>query len=291
MSTKTLYEDHLPVLFEMKEQISLKSAVSFVQYMINISGTKEPRFRLITLIGERHNKEFDCGNSTSISIADYVTTYIDRDSKTMVLLEMDIEQYIDGNYPKSVPLNSILEKDDKYHSNMRYYDPRNLFLPIKDRYALYNTKLKLNHSDRELWDIYGKPFYEKWSKISGHALSEKSYGKEQKYFLTNIFYNSINKNFKEVYDILHSDNDSSKCIHKLRICWLKVTDWFIMSIMMNDSEENTAIAIMGDIHLSHIVDEILLTNGKLNDSRDATSGSCVNLFETIYMESLLNNSV
>ena len=58
-------EQKNPVLFERKEEIYLKSAVSFVQYMINISPTKKPRFRLLTLIGERHTKEFECGSNNT----------------------------------------------------------------------------------------------------------------------------------------------------------------------------------------------------------------------------------
>ena len=38
------------VLFELNNK-SLQSATSFVQYMVNISRVKTPRFRLITLIG------------------------------------------------------------------------------------------------------------------------------------------------------------------------------------------------------------------------------------------------
>ena len=290
-------EQKNPVLFERKEEIYLKSAVSFVQYMINISPTKKPRFRLLTLIGERHTKEFECGsNNTSISIADYVTTYIDEDPNTMVLLEMDEEQYSTGKCPKSIPIKSILTKKNKngksYHKYLKYYDPRNLFLGIKDRYALYNSNVELDLDDTELWNMYGEPFFQKWTKLTNEALSGNSYGKEQEFFLLNILAKSIEGAFKEVGDILHSGVDSSECVHKFRICWLKVTDWFIMSFMMdNSSDANTAIAIMGDLHLSHIVDEILLTNGRLNDSREAASGACINLFKTVSMASLVNNDV
>ena len=281
-----------PVLFAKSEQIYLKSATSFVQYMINISLTEEPRFRLVTLIGEKHNTEFDCDNS-SISVSDYVTNYIDKDPNTMVLLEMDRNQYYTSKIPKSVPIRSILIKknnnDESYHRYLKYYDPRNLFLGMKDRYALYNSKITLEHSDTELWNIYGLPFYEKWTELSSAALSTNLYGKEQLFFLTDILAKSIESNFKQVGDILHSDADSSKCIHKLRICWLKVTDWFILSILLDsNSNSNTAIAIMGNLHLTHIVDQILLTNGMINDSRNGKEGACVNLFETVSMVDLSN---
>ena len=282
-----------PVLFTLEKNIYLESAVSFVQYLINISPTEEPRFRLLTLIGERHMKKFECGDKESISVAEYVTNYVDEDPNTMVLLEMDEEQYSSGKCPKSVPIKDILTKknnnDESYHKFLKYYDPRNLFLGSKYRYELY-SKTELVLDDKELWNRYGEPFFQKWTDLTSRALSNNSYGKDQREFLTNILTKSIEGSFKNVYNILHSEADSSECVHNFRLCWLKVTDWFIMSFLMDNSNTaNTAIAIMGNLHLTHIVDEILLTNGRLNDSRDAEDGDCVNLFKSVKMKTLINN--
>jgi len=203
------------VLFELNNN-SLQSATSFVQYIVNISRVVEsPRFRLITLIGERHNFEFSC-SKPSITIEEYVKKYLKRDSKTMVLLEMDKNQYDKSEYPNSVPIRAILENKE-YHRHLKYYDPRNDFLGNGSRYALYNSKLDLlvDKSRDEIIELYTKPFYEKWSLLSKAELKKHSYNynREQLKFLTKDLYKEIYRSFEDVKKY------SSNYIHKLRICW------------------------------------------------------------------------
>ncbi len=51
-------DDHL--LF-IESDTKLQSTLSFVQYVINVSTTDIPKRRLVTLIGEAHNRAFTCG--------------------------------------------------------------------------------------------------------------------------------------------------------------------------------------------------------------------------------------
>lgn len=280
----TTEKDYQHVLFEKKKK-SLQSATSFVQYMVNISKTNEvERFRLITLIGEFHDTDFTCGKP-SISIEEYVINYIKRDSKTMVLLEMDNNQYAEHKYPQSVPIRSILENTE-VHQYLKYYDPRNSFLPKQDRYRLYDSSINLekDKSCKDLWDLYGKPFKKMWSQLSEQELKKHSYNKKNLTFLRKSLYKDISDSFKDV------ENNLDNCVYKLRICWLKVTDWFIMSKILADSEENTAIAIMGEYHLEHITEQIINNNMSIRiNQRNKESKNCVSLFETCYIALFKDN--
>jgi len=274
-------------LFEIQKN-SLQSATSFVQYLIDVSGNpKTPRYRLLTLIGEHHNEKFGCGDAPTISIAEYVTAYLERDAKTLVLLEMDHDQHTRGEIPLSEPIRDILIKcTPTYLSHMRYYDPRNIFLLPHDRYELYDTKKGLEMSGEEMWVKYGEPFYNKWSDISTQALSHHSYGPKQSIYLRETLPKNIGNDFRKIHSVI-SGSDKSRGLEMFRRVWMKVTDWFMMSIMMDSgSSANTMIAIMGNNHLTHIADEILKDGGKMIDQRGKHDNNCVNLFQTMYIDGM-----
>lgn len=281
------------VLFEIQKN-SLRSATSFVQYFIDVSGNPETqRYRLLTLIGEHHNEKFGCGDTPTISISEYVTAYLERDPKTLVLLEMDHDQHTRGEIPLSEPIRDILTScTPAYLSHMRYYDPRNIFLLPQDRYELYDTKKVLEMSVEEMWAKYGEPFYNKWSDISTQALAHHSYGPKQSIYLRETLPKNIGNDFRKIHSVITGggkeqvkEQVKERGLELFRRVWMKVTDWFIMSIMMDSGREaNTMIAIMGNHHLTNIVDDILKDGGKMIDQRGKHDNNCVNLYQTVYLE-------
>ena len=221
----------------------LESAISFSQYVFNGN-------RLITLIGELHNKTFKCGkNAKSISICDYCEQAVLNNPKSRVLLE-----YSNGGkrckpddpyQMNSYSIRSICKKIEKIGK-------KNQLIPLDKRPIFLSRKVQD--------DLYGKG----WKKYKLHEDFEKAFvdpffnNKEyfdsippflQKYYNDMVsFFENIKKKIsnKEELDIIHRE---------LHDAWKLVADYFIIKEMLNDTNDvNEYILIIGEAHRINIDD-------------------------------------
>ncbi len=129
----------------IETEIRLASAVSFAQYLVPIGNTH----RLITVIGERHNNEFGCGDDVPTqTIAQYTIDTLVSNPTTLVLLEIDPTFIAEPRkWPKSVPIKEILtfvKKNpmlgSRLGSRVVGYDWRNTWIGADPREYLYHNE-------------------------------------------------------------------------------------------------------------------------------------------------------
>ena len=262
------------IVFEQTSQ-KLENAVSFSQYIIN-------GIRLVTLIGELHNKNFKCGkNVNSISICDYCKEAVLRNPKCRVLLEYyDGEKNCEPDDPEQMNSHSIrtifrkLLKIGKKNQIIPL-DKRPSFLSRQGQDDLYGKGWKKHKSHEEFKQVFVDPFFNNKERFGVIPPFMKNY------------YNEMVSFFEKI-DIDISKNENLDKIHrKLHDAWKLVADYFIIKEMLKDSNDvNEYILIIGEAHRINI-DSVFKNMSKhfitkMGDTQNGKKNDCItlSLFET-----------
>ena len=259
----------------------LESAVSFSQHVFN--GT-----RLITLIGELHNKSFKC-NAPSLSISSYCKKAVQRNPNCRVILEYcNGNEKIKSDDPSRMGSKSIrmtfkcLDKIGKKNQIIPL-DYRPYFLTRRGQNDLYGSGWKSYKTHDKIRQFFIVPFLtsvESPKIFNLNSISPNVSVYLKLYFDEMVsFFNSIDKQIAEkqpLYNIRANLLDAWKC----------VADFFIIrDIFEKDNNIDEYIIIVGEAHreninkiFNKIPDNLLKTLGE--PQKGKTEGNCVKLFQS-----------
>lgn len=259
-------------IFFLETHYELKDAIGFSQYIFS-------KIRMITLIGELHEKSFSC-EGKELSIPDYCYDIINKNPNARILLE-----YNNGQDPEKIgseiirTLYSKIKKIQKTNQIIPY-DVRGYFLGSKGQNDLYGKNFKNYDSPDKILDAFIKPFYKKYKNKQGNIFS--LYGKYNPYikkYLLEDYYNHILQQFsKATYLTVNNQNP----LQILKDAWKEVSDYFILSNILKEDNIDEYIVISGKAHyinIQNIINKLPNFFLKLNN-QEGSSLKCVNLYKT-----------
>lgn len=172
-------DDHV---FVENPDIKLQSAVSFAQYVLNN--------KLITIIGEYHEREFGCQDGyKTITIADYALNILRTNVNSRVLLEIDPD-FIDHErkWPNSAPIREILKRAPReVRGRITGYDYRNWWIGADNRERLYHdTAAVYRLNTIQIIDMYITPFFSRVQAFMATQISPENYTNERQLKLISI---------------------------------------------------------------------------------------------------------
>lgn len=256
----------------------LGSAINFKQYVFNNN------HKIITIIGEYHNYDFNCVNNKDIS--DYCVERVNNNSNCRILLEYS--KYDDPKTIGSTTINSTYKKLLK-HKKQKHIIPvdfRTLFLKSDGQSKLYDIKWeKEGHLNKnKILKAYINSFFVKAKKIltiSPKKYNPESYRNIYRYISTVIApeFNFINDNFDRF--------DIGPLQEELRLVWNKVMDIGILIQILKKDTTDEYIVIAGNRHCNNIQRMLELyfhSEFKLIHSQTYTESKCIQLNGTYKKE-------
>jgi hypothetical protein len=250
---------------------TLESAVCFLQYIIRC-------YRLVTLIGELHNKNFKC-NQSSLSISEYCKNATSRNPNCRVILE-----YYKDDDPLRMGSKSIrttfrlLESIGKKNQIIPL-DYRPYFLTRKGQNDLYGGGWKTYKTHDKVRKAFLLPFFKNTTVFEVN----KNYSQEESEFLRN-YLNNMLIYFKNIDIELTQKKNLDDIREKLVKGWAIVADYFIIKEIFKPNNVDEYILILGRAHIKNI--ERVFNNFSLNflfqisDHQIGKNRNCVTLFQT-----------
>lgn len=254
-------------------EYQLSDAIGFSQYVLD-------KQRLITLIGELHEKEFKC-QYKSISIDDYCIKRLSKNSNCRILLE-----YNAGANPNLIGSKTIRNIYNKLENKNKIipYDYRSYFLGVGGQNDLYTRGFLKYKSREDLYNSFVKPYYDKISNNSDiFKINNKLYSL-QSYKLLFSYNNFIQEKFNKISIILQDANYNIKNnIHTiLKEIWKHVCDYFLLKILLvEDNAVNEMIVVLGKKHYTNVADMFSKKSNILQilSQNNKGEGNCVRLFK------------
>ena len=221
-----------------KTKVTLRDATAFSQYIIGRS--------LITIIGELHNKLFECKGET-VSISDYIADILNTNESSMVILEYQKDRDDVGSLLSKTIVDTyrkVIAKD-----KIEPFDNRNAFLGEENHFRLYNDPNLIYLTKDDIYYMYMKPFYDKageYLSLDGHLYQEDAIT-----FLYNNYSKSINNELDNLSQNLNSMNNDI-IIHKLKFIWAKVADFYVFKVIMAKKSPQEIIVLAGH-NIRHVL--------------------------------------
>ena len=261
----------------IETNIAISSIVSFSQYIIN--------GRLITLIGEIHNKKFKC-EGKYMSLNKYVENRLVNNDKAAVFLEFnkDTDKIKDlGSQNLIKTVKSLKKKGIKIprknglnNHRIKSIDHRDYFFKSYNLYA--NEKYFLKGDKTKIIDEFILPyFYVKKKLINNdgdnvHADGDDMYIKSLINYKTHnisiddhifnylkkFYIPKMEKEFTDIYedtvnDIIFDKSSKYILLHKLQVLWANFLDFYIMIEIFNlNCNYNEIIILVGDLHYTNL---------------------------------------
>lgn len=251
----------------------LNSATSFSQYIYS-------NVRLITMIGELHNIKFTCGSS-SMSVAEYCMTALQRNPKCVVMLEFGLQ-----TDPRSINSANIVEtytmlSKSNYTQQIVPFDMRPFFLTQAIQNDLYGDRYNL-YDQKGVFDAFITPFYTKWRENPTIFSLSGNYTQEAGRYLTEVYFTDM----KNTFDLIAAEINGGvplKDIHlKLNHAWKKVSDYFVLTLLLRVDDIDEYIILLGEEHRFNL--EKILTSFPdmltLNTQSNKKQSDCVSLYSS-----------
>lgn len=260
------------VLYESK--LFLNNSVSFAQYVFKTS-------RLITLIGEDHNLDFNITKDNEISIASYCALAVTKNTNCRVMLELGTEKGEDPTTIHSSAIQSVYAelKKIKKENEIIYFDKRSYFLTRYIQEIIYNGGWKLkwveeeglskkeihaqiNTNRREIFTNYLEPFKTKKIELDIKKYDSQTWGfLSDIYSYLNTFYDFIEKKlfFILLPPILKQKIPEPPEIKTyLMQFWSSVTDYHIFACILSNEfkDVNEYIIIAGNNHIINLCNNL-----------------------------------
>ena len=249
---------------------TLESAVCFLQYIIRCC-------RLVTLIGELHNKSFKC-NESSLSISEYCKNATGRNPNCRVILE-----YYKDDDPLRMGSKSIrttfraLERIGK-KDQIIPLDYRSYFLTRKGQNDLYGDGWKTYKTHDKVRNSFIVPFLKNISLFE----MNKNYSEESEFL--KIYVNNMVKYFKKIDIELTQKKNLDDIREKLVKGWAIVADYFIIKEIVKQNDVDEYILILGKAHIKNIekVFKNIYANfvSQISDHQIGKNKKCVKLYKT-----------
>lgn len=259
-------------LIFIQSGIKLDSAFSFSQYIFK-------NIRLITMIGEKHEKSWPCPKP-SISISEYCRQSVVRNPKCKIMLE-----YNKGDDASRIASKAI--RDTYYELNkvgklnvIIPFDTRAFFLGVEGQTDLYGLGYNKHATS---WEKIGEDFIEPFFLKSRadpklFTVEEENYDSYIRQYLNN-YVKKIEKTFYKIAS--YFNKISGEKIHQmLKDVWKDVADFFILKYLLrNDDNTDEYIIILGLAHYDNLT-KILKDTTRNLVHRIGNSKDCVKLFQT-----------
>lgn len=259
-------------LQKKKDQSQLGTAVNLQQYI-----TADNQ-KIITIIAEYHNYNFNCLNNKEIS--EYCLEEVKDNQNCRILLE-----YSKYDNPKTIgskTINSTYNKlvKHKKENHLIPVDYRTLFLKPKGQSDLYDVHWKKsNYAVSEIIKRFIQPFYQSAIQIfsidSTHY-NYKSYLNIKKYITNEIVpqFNFILKNINQLATNL------SYLQTELKLIWNKVMDIGIVITILKRGKVNEFILIAGLRHcqnLKRMLNTYFKSDFRFIHEQERTEQTCIKL--------------
>lgn len=223
-------------LCRYKEQLNINSAREILQY-------QQSNSPLITIIGEIHEHDFNCGDE-NMSLLDFCRLRIEENKKCKILLEYPPNFKQQDRIGSKIIRDVFTSSDTKVRKFSSGVDIRSEFIGIHNQNILYHNEDYLPKDVEKIKEIFINSFsIEKMKKICGVENEE--------------YINRIKYKFENLKKINYIDNE---LIHELKWAWAMVMDCYILSIIdVKDTEStNEYIIICGNNHVKNLKNEIKL---------------------------------
>jgi hypothetical protein len=218
----------------------IKSARSVSQYKIK---NKNGIDRLVTVIGELHEMEFDC-NGTSISIYEYCLSR-STNNKCYFMFEYHPDSVDNSRIGSNIIRDVFTSGKNNVKKHSIGIDTRIDFLTRNAQTRLYNDEygFEKEYGDNQIKirNDYIQPF-DKNKLLHANSTELKSY------------VNKLNKKFTDCDE--HLNNHST--IYELKWAWAMVMDYTILEKMLRpDDDINEYVIVVGENHCKNIHDTVL----------------------------------
>ena len=249
----------------IEKNLNLNSAFKFLQ-------TIYKQNRLITLIGELHNKSWTC-NPPHIDISQYCVDRVSNNNNCRILLEY--HPSIDPTTLGSEAIRTTYTALSRMNIAREYiipYDYRTYFLGHEMQYILYqfwDTNISYNNIKSKLIN----PYFE---KFQGVFELYDSYDPNIGFYLTQTYIQDINNHFLSILNNISSKEPKNHIRLELMQVWKKVADFFILREVLRNDDINEYIVIMGNKHLDNLRIILEKISNEIN-YQEGNSQNCVKL--------------
>jgi hypothetical protein len=270
------------IVFEETDD-RLESAASFSQYIIRCNV-------LVTLIGERHDRTFDC-DAPSLSISEYCVRSVKRNPKCRIILE-----YYCGNEKvrPDVPERMNSESIKTTFREMKKAGKQNQIIPLDYRPAfltregqddLYGDGWSNYKSHDKIIEDFIVPFkkgVDKFAMNNPHFYSPKVID-----FLK-TYYDEMCTEFNCIEEKLSKSHNLTDIRQKLFDAWKLVADYFIIRRVLKKEDVlgvDEYIMILGEAHRVNIQNVFKKLNplvSQIGDTQNGEKGDCVRLFQSYH---------
>jgi len=248
----------------------LKTAINFKQYVSNDNK------KIITVIGEYHNYDFNCVNNKDIS--QYCLERVNDNKNCTILLEYS--KYDDPKTIGSKTINSTYDKliKNKKRKHIIPVDFRTLFLKSKGQSNLYDIDwTEGKYTNDKIIKLFIDPFFKHAKRIL--KINPKNYSLQS---YTNI-YHYIIKEIAPQFNFIENNIykfQIEPLQKELKMIWNKVMDIGIMIHILKKNFTDEYIIIAGNRHcknLEKMLDTTFHSEFKLIHSQSYSENKCIEL--------------
>ena len=259
----------------------------FIDGMFALSQLLLSDKKTFTIFGELHGKYWEC-KGNKLSPWEYCALRVSKNKNCVVLLE-----YSNDTTQKNIPLiesksiSGIYETLQKQNQTYKIipYDIRSQFLGSEYQQSLYHSDFVTNKlKQKKFEDIkekYIETFFNK-QKDNPEMFDISKYNNETKQILSRI-QSTIIKDFNLIYERINIEKPKN-ITEQLKKIWQKVTDYFILSIILEDNHINEYIIVTGMHHFDYISEELRNICFPVNlqeFEENRGSDNCVSIYEPL----------
>jgi hypothetical protein len=246
--------------------------------------------KTFTIFGELHGKYWEC-NGNKLSPWEYCAKRISQNKNCLVLLE-----YNNNTSPKNISLiesksiTGIYQTLQKQNQTYKIipYDIRPYFLGLDLQQSLYHSSFVTSKLENKQFDDVKQKYIDSFFakvKENPKMFDTTKYNQQAKQILNKI-YNSIIKEFNLISKQINTQTPKN-ITEKLKKVWQKVTDYFILTILLEDNDINEYIVITGMHHFDFLTEELrsICFPVNLQDfEENRGKNNCVAIYEPIILD-------
>lgn len=254
------------------DQSQLGTAVNIQQY------TTSDNRKIITIIAEYHNYNFNCLNNKEIS--QYCLDEVNNNQNCRILLE-----YSKYDNPKTIgskTINTTYNKLVKYKKEKHLIpiDYRTLFLKAKGQSDLYDIDWqKQGYSSQLIIKRFIEPFYQHAKQI--FTIDSKQYNYQTYLNIKKFITKDIAPQFDFVLNILNTKTFKlEKLQTELKLLWNKVMDIGILITILKKDKIDEFILVAGLRHcqnLKRMLNTYFKDDFRFVHEQERTEQSCIKL--------------
>ena len=255
----------------IERQLNLNSALTFFQ-------TIYKNTRLITLLGEIHDKTWTC-KPPFINISDYCLERVSKNRNCRIMLEYNPSA--DPERIGSEAIRTVYTLLNRMEGGINYiipFDFRSYFLSPQGQSFLYDFDWR-NESitNNVIESNFVLPYFEKYK--NAFQLEPDKYDQSIYNYLIGPFLTDITQTFNAIGSQIRQNYSINHIQLSLKEAWKKVADFFILREILKNNQINEYIVILGNKHFENL--RVILANMATEiNYQQGTPQNCVKLYHT-----------